>query len=55
MLSQKLYVKTDHMLQEYKAVQDIVLDEELMKWSRTQQLHAVGGPPPGPLDQLQLW
>ncbi|XP_065195187.1 signal transducer and activator of transcription 5B-like [Sycon ciliatum] len=50
-----LYMKSEQMLMEYKSVQDTVLDDELMKWSRAQQLHAVGGPPPGPLDQLQIW
>ncbi|XP_072020613.1 signal transducer and activator of transcription 5B-like isoform X2 [Amphiura filiformis] len=36
-------------------VQNRVLEDELIRWKRQQQLAGIGGPPEGTLDTLQCW
>nr|XP_054750108.1 signal transducer and activator of transcription 5B-like [Lytechinus pictus] len=38
-----------------KILQSRVLDDELIRWKRQQQLAGIGGPPEGSLDQQQCW
>ncbi|XP_011681709.1 signal transducer and activator of transcription 5B isoform X2 [Strongylocentrotus purpuratus] len=38
-----------------KILQSRVLEDELIRWKRQQQLAGIGGPPEGTLDQQQCW